>query len=524
MKTLAEVEPRTNLQATPLPAGVTTDADRHFIINQPGSYYLSANLGVTKTDGIQINAEGVTLDLNGFQISRTSGTGGNGIFIFGNRASVRNGSIKGFSYGISTISFGGSARGSGFRDLAVSGCSVLGISAGEGAVLESCRAHDNSGTGILAGSGSSFTNCTASNNLGTFTHGIFADSGSSLTNCSAFDNTGSFGISAGSGSSLTNCSAFSNNSANPYPPGSPPVLVARSLIAPPPQILSTAPSSPTTGMGFRVGANSTIKGATANLNKGDGIQAGVASTVSGCTANENGSGTIGLGISAGHRASITGSTTNSNKADGIRILDGGTVSGCTANDNGGKGISAGSGCAITRNLTRTNVADGIYAVYSSQIEGNNCNGDGTGDGPWGGIRVGWHANRVEGNNVTYPSKAGILIEQGGNVIVRNTVKGQCCAFPHFSIAANNVYGPIVDRTNPASAAVSGTSAPSSTGTTDPLANIAFTKKRKSETLRLPNAMNSPLTTVLFLFQLSVFSLSVFASGLAHAVPARPRRR
>ena len=65
MKRLDEVEPRMNLQATPAPAGVdTTNPDYHFIINQPGSYYLSAKVAVTKNNGIQINVEGVTLDLN----------------------------------------------------------------------------------------------------------------------------------------------------------------------------------------------------------------------------------------------------------------------------------------------------------------------------------------------------------------------------------------------------------------------------------------------------------------------------
>src|SRR5437762_4881647 len=77
MKRLDEVEPRTNLQATPVPVGVdTTNANFQFVINQPGSYYLSANLVVSKANGIQVNAEGVTLDLNGFQISRTSAGSG----------------------------------------------------------------------------------------------------------------------------------------------------------------------------------------------------------------------------------------------------------------------------------------------------------------------------------------------------------------------------------------------------------------------------------------------------------------
>src|SRR3954463_4391092 len=97
MKTLDQVEPRIDLQNAPASAVTTTNADYHFIIIQPGSYYLSASLAVTKTNGIQINAEGVTLDLNGFQISRGSGTGGNGIEIASpsDRANIRNGSLKG---------------------------------------------------------------------------------------------------------------------------------------------------------------------------------------------------------------------------------------------------------------------------------------------------------------------------------------------------------------------------------------------------------------------------------------------
>src|SRR3954468_15831213 len=97
MKRLDEVEPRTNLQASPAPAGIdTTNANYQFVINQPGSYYLSANLLVTKTNGIQINAEGVTLDLNGFQVSRDSASGkGIEITSSSDHVTVRNGTVKG---------------------------------------------------------------------------------------------------------------------------------------------------------------------------------------------------------------------------------------------------------------------------------------------------------------------------------------------------------------------------------------------------------------------------------------------
>src|SRR2546423_3131377 len=165
MKKLDEVEPRTTLQATPAPAGVdATNPNYHFVINQPGSYYLSGSILVTKANGIQINADGVTLDLNGFQISRVT-AGGNGIEISASshRAVVCNGTLKGFAYGIN----GSSAKACVFRDLAVTGCTSYGIFAGSGSVLESCRAHDNSGTAaIFADTGSSLANCIASNNTG----------------------------------------------------------------------------------------------------------------------------------------------------------------------------------------------------------------------------------------------------------------------------------------------------------------------------------------------------------------------
>src|SRR5208283_1667721 len=42
-----------------------------FTITQPGFYYLSANITVSSGNAIIINADGVTLNLNGFTISST---------------------------------------------------------------------------------------------------------------------------------------------------------------------------------------------------------------------------------------------------------------------------------------------------------------------------------------------------------------------------------------------------------------------------------------------------------------------
>src|SRR5256714_385963 len=288
MKKLDEIEPRTNLQATPAPTGVDTgNADYQFIITQPGSYYLSANLVVTKTNGIQINAEGVTLDLNGFQVSRPTPSGiGIEISAAGHRAVVRNGSVKGFLFGIA-----GNARAGAFQDLAVSGCTQHGIITSTGAVLESCRAHDNSGiTAIYAGQGSTLNNCTATGN--TTSVAIAASASCTLTKCAAFSNAAVWGISVYAGSTLTNCSASYNTGSDPTSAGfniGPGSTVAHCSAY---SNNTTGAPTATTGIGFNVSDNSTILNCDAQLNRGDGIRAAYACVIreNNCSLNGNGAG------------------------------------------------------------------------------------------------------------------------------------------------------------------------------------------------------------------------------------------
>ena len=270
MKKLDEVEPRTNLQATPAPAGVdTSNANYHFIINQPGSYYLSANLAVTKANGIQINVEGVTFDLNGFQISRTSGNGGDGIQISStaHHTTVINGSLKGFAAAINGINEVTGARGCTFRSLSVSGCTSRGIFSGPGALLESCVVHDSAGTyGITGGEGSSMTNCTALNN--TVTYPFSAAKGSTLINCSASHNNCNIGVGifADAGSTLIHCNAFSNVSGAGMRTGNACIITACTVSS----SHSDAPN--TTVVGFDVGNGNTIQGCSALSNTGEGIR------------------------------------------------------------------------------------------------------------------------------------------------------------------------------------------------------------------------------------------------------------
>src|SRR6266850_5435536 len=57
MKTLAQIEPRTAISSAP------------YIINDPGSYYLTTNLTTGSFQaGVVILADNVTLDLNGFAL------------------------------------------------------------------------------------------------------------------------------------------------------------------------------------------------------------------------------------------------------------------------------------------------------------------------------------------------------------------------------------------------------------------------------------------------------------------------
>src|SRR5262245_32112399 len=66
LKTLTDVEPRIAISAANTPG----DADSVFRITQPGSYYLTGNVtGVAGRHGVEIAANSVTLDLNGFDLA-----------------------------------------------------------------------------------------------------------------------------------------------------------------------------------------------------------------------------------------------------------------------------------------------------------------------------------------------------------------------------------------------------------------------------------------------------------------------
>jgi hypothetical protein len=129
-------------QATVLAAGGFP-----YKITQPGSYKLSGNLVVAgNTDGIDINANNVVLDLNGFTISgpSTSVSSSSGVNISTNSATIKNGSVVAFSNGL----FQKSSTGGIVEDVHASNNSV-GIVVNAG-IVRRCTATGNV-YGIIVG-------------------------------------------------------------------------------------------------------------------------------------------------------------------------------------------------------------------------------------------------------------------------------------------------------------------------------------------------------------------------------------
>ncbi len=102
MLTLNQVEPRTPVDATHTGSGGSSE----FLITQPGSYYLTTNVvGISGENGINISANNVTLDLNGFTVQGISGAW-SGVYIHAGwtNITVRNGNISGWGAGATTYS------------------------------------------------------------------------------------------------------------------------------------------------------------------------------------------------------------------------------------------------------------------------------------------------------------------------------------------------------------------------------------------------------------------------------------
>jgi parallel beta-helix repeat protein len=376
------------------------DANYHYIISTPGSYYLRANLSVTKPSGIHVTAPGVTVDLNGFQISRGSGTGGDGIRIdmTAHRCTIKNGGVAGFANGVFCFASGGAAaHGGSFLQVSASGCSDTGIRSGDSWQLEGCQAHDNLNTGISTGFGCTLSHCTAYGNQVFI--GIVAGWACTLNNCDAYNNQVVYPLFAGYGSTLINCSAHGNH----VPSGTGAITVQE---------------------------GSTLNNCAAFSNQATwGIYAAAGSTLTNCSAYSN-----------------TGADPTS---AGIHVADGCTMIGCAASSNTstngtlgittGMGIDADSGVTIKDCTTRSNVADGIRVASNCLVTGCTSSSNGLASGFGDGIRTSGDNNRLDGNHVVGNSLYGIR-SSSTNFVIRNTASGNGTANYNPSSGVN--FGPL----------------------------------------------------------------------------------
>lgn len=192
MKTLDQVEPRTPISAVP------------YTITEPGSYYLTGNMTmVAQGNAITIDADNVTLDLNGFTLDG-AGIGDSAVSVAPENPPhaaviVRNGSARGWnSYSISMTPLSSgvledvTAIGNNF-----SGMYLYNVRASR------CVSESNNGVGIYAAY-SSLDGCTAARNSD---DGIVANL-TTLDNVRAEANTG-HGIRT-NGGAISGCTAILN--------------------------------------------------------------------------------------------------------------------------------------------------------------------------------------------------------------------------------------------------------------------------------------------------------------------------
>ena len=346
MKSLDQVEARIIVNAINTPG----DATNTFIVSAPGSYYFTGNItGEVSKNGISIQANDVTLDLNGFALVSGGGGASRGVDVPGAQKNffVRNGTVRGWTDG-------------GVRtDFATS------------TLAEKLRLSDNAGaTGLMLGNGSA-RDCVAAGNA----IGFIVGNGAEIRDCAATGNV--TGFQANDRTMLSNC-------------------------------ISTVNS----GVGFDCTSYITLIDCTSSRNFGpSGIAVQGSSTVIRCNASRNIP--SGNGIQAGSGCIIADCTAGSNGNNGIGVDLGSTVRNCTTRANTQIGILASARCHLTGNTSDSNHIGIEVTGDNNHVDGNSCTMDpalNATDG-YRGFYIRGTNNWVV-RNTARGSFAGTLIDQG----------------------------------------------------------------------------------------------------------------
>lgn len=383
MKTLSQIEPRTPITNLP------------YTIQVPGSYYLTGDLSYGSGNGIVVMTTNVVIDLNGFNLTCPNGTGYAISAPYGEAVTVRNGRIINWWLGIK-LAYG--------RDCQVEHVTIIS------------NAYDNA---IWLGSRSRVTGCTAyAGNMGirvgSFSHvsdtmveacgfpGIEADDDVLVERCQILRSGGS-GLSGGLRVTVTD-STFAD----------------------------------TTSTGINLGDEAVVRNVTVSSNSYGGILVGKHSVVEGCVATRCGINgySISPGISVGTCSVVKDCTARANSGNGIQAEMSCTVLHCSAMENGQSGIVVADAATVEGCTLRANGADGIQATYSAFIRNNACDICNS-----NGIHVTQFNNRIDDNNLT-GNYTGLRVEYGGNVIIRNSARGNWGPEGNYSIVGGNDVGPL----------------------------------------------------------------------------------
>lgn len=181
-----------------------------YTISSSGAYIVTRDLTLTTTNsnGITIEADNVTLDLNGHTLTgpgKTAGATGSGIYVNGTHYNITicNGTVRDWrDKGIGA----GTATNSQFELLRCYNNGSNGLLVGNDNTVSGNTAHSNGTYGIQTGNG-----CTVNDNnsYGNGSGGIYVGSGCSVSGNSCRGNTGS-GINAGNCCVITKNSCLSN--------------------------------------------------------------------------------------------------------------------------------------------------------------------------------------------------------------------------------------------------------------------------------------------------------------------------
>ena len=264
---------------------------------------------------------------------------------------------------------------------------------------------------------------------GNLSSGIFVGSDSAVNDCMAISNGGS-GMSVSTNAVVTNCVAVGN-----------------------------------TNVGIAAGSGVTITNCTSRDNGTHGFETSGHAVFAHCAATSNDA----RGFSIGSKSIVSSCSSSDNVQDGITVGTGCTVIGSSVCSNGIYGINAGAGCLIADNAVQSSGASGIAFSDGSTIRGNTSRANGTAIGGSSALWSNGSNSRIEGNTCTGAAYGIRLITGSRNVIVGNQCSG--ATIENWRFAANNIYGPIIDRSVVATAVVGGNTAASTLATTDPNANI-----------------------------------------------------